>query len=50
VVRIEAPCLDCGEPVVLEMQDGQILKAQPQGIMGYVSVPFWKWFADIPYA
>ncbi len=50
MVKIEAPCLDCGEPIELEMRDGEILKADPKGIMGYVAVPFWKWFADIPYA
>jgi hypothetical protein len=49
-VRVECPCLDCGEPITVEMQDGKVLKVEPQGIVGYVSVPFWKWFNDIPYA
>jgi hypothetical protein len=34
-VRISAPCLDCGEPIVVEMRDEQILTAEPQGIAGY---------------
>jgi len=50
VVRIDCPCLDCGEPIVVEMRDGKVLRAEPEGLAGYVAVPFWKWFSDIPYA
>jgi hypothetical protein len=50
LVQIDAPCLDCGKPVHVEMKDGAILKAEPEGIMGYVSVPFRDWFNDLPYA
>jgi hypothetical protein len=32
------------------MRDGEILKAEPQGLVGYVAVPFRKWFENIPYA
>jgi len=32
------------------MKDGVIEHAEPDGLMGYVAVPFWKWFADIPYS
>ena len=28
-------CLDCGEPMALEMKDGQVLSADPAGIFGY---------------
>lgn len=34
-VRLDAPCLDCGEPLMVEMRDEQILAVQPQSIVGY---------------
>lgn len=34
-VRIDAPCLDCGEPLVVEMRDEAILTAQPPEMVGY---------------
>jgi len=49
-VQIEAPCLDCGLPVRVKIRDGQILRADPEGIKAYVAVPFWKWMENIPYA
>jgi hypothetical protein len=50
MVRIDAPCLDCGAPLRIEMKDGAVLKEEPKGIMGYVAVPFSKWFQRFPYA
>jgi hypothetical protein len=32
------------------MRDGNVLNTEPERLMGYVAVPFWKWFEDIPYA
>ena len=32
------------------MKDGAVQNAEPEGIMGYVSVPFRDWFNDLPYA
>jgi hypothetical protein len=32
------------------MRDGEVLNSKPQGLAGYVAVPFRKWFEDIPYA
>jgi hypothetical protein len=32
------------------MRDGEVLKADPNGLMGYVAVPFRKWFDNIPHA
>jgi len=46
----DAPCLDCGSPLRAEIKDGVLQKVEPQGIMGYTSVPFREWFNDIPYA
>jgi len=34
----------------VQIRDGEILQAEPAEMMGYVSVPFHKWFEDIPYA
>jgi len=50
VVRIDAPCLDCGAQLRVEIKDGVVLKEDPKGIMGYVSVPFSTWFQRFPYA
>jgi len=49
-VRIEAPCLDCGEPMVVEMRDGETLKIEPERLVGYMSVPTWKWHEDWAYS
>jgi hypothetical protein len=32
------------------MKDGLVMKEEPEGIMGYVSVPFSKWMQGFPYA
>lgn len=36
-VRIEAPCLDCGDPMIIEMRDEEILLVEPDTIVGYTS-------------
>jgi len=50
VVQIDAPCLDCGEPVRVVMKDGHVLEEAPTGLMGYVPVPFSHWMQSFPYA
>jgi hypothetical protein len=50
VVQIDAPCLDCGLPIRVEIKDGQILRAEPEGLLGYVAVPYRRWAENIPYA
>lgn len=35
LVRIDAPCLDCGEPIALEMRDERMLSVEPATIVGY---------------
>jgi len=37
VVRVEAPCLDCGDPMVIEVQDDKILHTDPDEMVGYTS-------------
>ena len=49
-MRIDAPCLDCGDPIRVEMKDGAVQKTEPQGIVGYTSVPFKEWFNNLPYS
>jgi hypothetical protein len=34
-VRVDAPCLDCGEPMVVEMRDEEVSSVQPTTIVGY---------------
>lgn len=36
-VRIEAPCLCCGEPIVVEMDDASISTVDPPDTVGYTS-------------
>ena len=49
-VRIDFPCLDCGLPTQLEMQDGVVLNVEPAGLVGHVAVPIAKWGDQLPFA
>lgn len=49
-VTIEAPCLDCGQSVFLQVRDGVVERADPPGIVGYVDVPPREWRRNLPYA
>lgn len=35
VIHIDAPCLDCGEPLVIEMRDEMTLMVEPETMVGY---------------
>ena len=39
-VRIDAPCLDCGDAVTLEMRDGRIVRVDPPGVVGHLNWGF----------
>ena len=39
-VRVEAPCLDCGDPMVLEMRDGELVTVDPPGMVGHLNYGF----------
>jgi hypothetical protein len=39
-VRVDAPCLDCGDPMTVEMHDGRILRVEPGGIVGHLNYGF----------
>ncbi|MBI2181521.1 MAG: hypothetical protein HYU31_11995 [Deltaproteobacteria bacterium] len=36
---MDAPCLDCGEPMVIVMRDEEVLTVEPQPIVGYSITP-----------
>ena len=36
-VRIEAPCLCCGDPMAVEMRDEEILEVSPDETVGYTT-------------
>ena len=39
-VRIEAPCLDCGDPVRVDMLDGRLVTVDPPAIVGHLNYGF----------
>ncbi len=39
-VRIDAPCLDCGAPISLEMRDGDITWVDPPDVLGHLNWGF----------
>lgn len=41
-VRIDARCLDCGEPIVVRMHDEQILEIDPTTTVGHLNIGFAK--------
>jgi hypothetical protein len=48
-VRIDAPCLDCGEPLAVEMRDAQTLRLEPQTMVGYTHSAIGGSREDIPF-
>ncbi len=36
-VHIETTCLDCGEPIVIDMRDGRLIDVQPAGSVAYTA-------------
>jgi hypothetical protein len=43
-------CLDCGEPIQVKVKDGKIESKEPEGLIGYVAVPFARWMLNIAYS
>ena len=39
-VRLDSICLDCGEPIVVEMQGEEILNIDPADAVGHINNPF----------
>jgi hypothetical protein len=48
-VRIDAPCLDCGEPLRIVVRDGVVEARDPETIVGYAALPFALWSKDWPF-
>ena len=48
-VRVEAPCLDCGERLVVEMRDGRLLTVDPPEIVGHLNWGFGPSRGRPPY-
>ena len=48
-VRIEAPCLDCSEPIRIEMRDGRLMAVDPPGIVGHLNYGFGPSRGRPPY-
>lgn len=47
---IDAPCLDCGEPIRIQLKDGVIESAEPEGIHSYVDIPIRSWRPNLAYS
>jgi hypothetical protein len=39
LVRVDTPCLDCGEPMALEFRDQNVLLVDPPEMVGYTGAP-----------
>jgi len=48
-VRVDAPCLDCGDPVTVEMRDGRIVWVDPPGVVGHLNYGFGPSRGRPPY-
>jgi hypothetical protein len=48
-IQIDAPCLDCGDPMRIVVRDGVIESQSPNEIQGYIDIPLKHWAKDWPY-
>ena len=49
-VRIDAACLDCGDPIVVRMRDEEILEVDPPEAVGHTVISFARRTeASMPY-
>ena len=42
-IRIDCPCLDCGEAIQIRMRDGEMLGIDPPSVVGHVNLPLRHW-------
>jgi hypothetical protein len=42
-IKIETPCLDCGEPIVVRFEQCRLEEVDPPSSVGYMMSPFTKW-------
>ena len=43
-------CLDCGEPLSIDVLDGVIQRADPEGVAFYVDVSVKKGYSNLPFS
>ena len=48
-VRIDAPCLDCGDSIRVEMRDGRLVAVDPPGVVGHLNYGFGPSRGRPPY-
>jgi hypothetical protein len=49
-VQIDSVCLDCNEPIQVKVKEGKIEFQEPEGLIGYVAVPFARWMFNLPHS
>jgi len=49
-ITVEAPCLDCGEPMQVVVRDGRIVSASSDTLTAFVDVPFREWRNNLAYS
>ena len=50
VVTVEAYCLDCGDPIRVQVHDGEIVSADPSTIHAYIDLPLSEWRKNLAYS
>jgi hypothetical protein len=48
-VRVDAPCLDCGETIRVEMRDGRLVAIDPPRVVGHLNYGFGPSRGRPPY-
>jgi hypothetical protein len=47
-LQVDAPCPHCDEPMRLLVRDGALERAEPEGMVCYVDLPFREWSRSWP--
>jgi hypothetical protein len=48
-VGLDTICPDCGGAISVAVKNGKIESENPNGLIGYVDLPFSRWMKDIPF-
>jgi hypothetical protein len=49
-ITIRAPCLDCGEPMFVEVRNGKLQRMSDPAMVSYVDIPFREWRPTLAYS
>ncbi|HBL24506.1 MAG TPA: hypothetical protein DDZ40_10385, partial [Deltaproteobacteria bacterium] len=41
-IRIDARCLDCGQPILIRMRDEKIVEVNPPTVVAHMNIPLAK--------